>query len=297
MGKVGIVLINYKNWEDTVACLKSLKDSIFTNFCIVLVEACDLQNSVENISKYLETCPLEVKMLPLSKNGGFAYANNIAIRYLQEHSNPEYIWLLNNDTLIKPDTLSELYRFHQVKSQVERVGFVGSKVLYADAPNVIQTIGGTFNANTGYSVLVGKDEPDRVFEEDSLEVDYVIGASMFFKSDLLIEIGAMPEEYFLYYEDVDWCLISKEKGFRNFTCLTSVLLHKQGGSSGNKYSKKHSGNLLTRKYMYSSYLKLYKKRFRSRLYVAYFILFKQFVGRIVRFQFREAFMICKTCFK
>ena len=288
-----IVLVNFGNWQDTLECLNSL-ENLCSDFSLVLSEVCNINDSRSHLYPIVEQKFPHAKIIELSENRGFAHANNAAIKYIIAQTDSPYIWLLNNDTLPEPDSLSELVNFYENKRRDEKVGFLGSRILYADRPDIIQTLGGRFNPKTGYSVLLGKGEKDREFSELAFETDYVIGASMFFHKSLIEEIGRMPEDYFLYYEDIDWCLTAKEAGYKNYTCLASRILHKQGGSTGNKYGKSKSKNLSTRKYMYSSYLKLYKKKYPERINRARLILLKQFFGRLRRFNWKEALIILKV---
>ena len=297
MNKIYIITINYKNPQDTIECLESLKQLDYENFEIVLIEVCNLNNSVYKLKEFLNSYLQKVKFIELHKNNGFSYANNQGIKYIKTQKDAQYIWLLNNDTVAEKDSLKSLLKYHIEKSKTKKVGFVGSKILEYSDNKIIQTVGGTFNSKTGYSVLTGKGEQDNgQYDKSELRPDYLIGASMFFHISLLNDIGLMPEEYFLYYEDIDWCLTAKLKGFVNYTCTESKIYHKQGGSTDNKYGKKKS-NLVTRKYMYSSYILLYRKFFKKQIYIAYFILMKQFVGRLYHLQFREAFLIVKITMK
>ncbi len=296
MNKTHIILINYSNWQDTIECLESFKQINNCNFEIILVEVCDLNNSVESLRKYLINYKIKVEFIKLDINNGFAYANNQAIKFIKTQNNAEYIWILNNDTVIKENTLSSLLDFYKQKSEYANVGFVGSKILEYSKPDTIQTVGGTFNPKTGYSKLIGKNEKDQgQYDNVELKPDYIMGASMFFHKSLVDEIGFMPEGYFLYYEDIDWSITALKMGFVNYTCTESVVLHKQGASTANKYGENNT-NLSTRKYMYSSYLKFYKKHYKNQLYIAYLILFKQFLGRVLKGQLKEAVIILRVIF-
>ncbi len=159
---------------------------------------------------------------------------------------------------------------------------------------LIQNVGGTFNKWTGYSVLIGMGEKDTgQFDDKENEVDYVIGASMFCHSSLIKKIGLMPEDYFLYYEDIDWCITAQKAGFRNYTCTKSIIYHKQGLSTGAKLLTKDS-HLKNKKHLYLSYLKFYKRHYKSLLLVAYLILIKQLLGMIYHQKFNEAKAIFKV---
>ncbi len=296
MSKVYIILINYKNWQDTIECLESLKKINYKKIEIILSEVCDLNNSRKEIKKYLENYPLKTKIIYLKQNNGFAFANNQALKKILAYKNSEFIWILNNDTIVEKNALKSLAELYFEKKKISKPGFIGSKIVEYDNPMIIQTVGGTFNPKTGYSKLIGKGKKDKnQFNNKQLKPDYVIGASMFFHKNLILDIGLMPEDYFLYYEDIDWCFKALKKGYTNYTCLKSKILHKQGRTTGNKYNKKKTKST-TRKYMYSSYLKFYKNHFKKYIIIGYIILLKQFIGRIVKFQFKEAKMILEAIF-
>ena len=155
-------------------------------------------------------------------------------------------------------------------------------------------MGGTFNKWTGYSVLLGMGEIDKgQFDNKNPEVDYVIGASMFFHKSLIEEIGLMPEDYFLYYEDIDWCITAQKAGFKNSTCTKSLIYHKQGISTGAKLLTTDN-HLKNKKHLYLSYLKFYQRHYKLLLPVAYLILLKQTAGRIFHGENKEAGIIFRT---
>lgn len=294
--KVHIILLNYANTSDTIECLESLKIIDYSNFEIIIVEIRNLNNSRNELNKYLSKYSLSTTLLKLDVNNGFAYANNHAIKYILSQKEKYFIWILNNDTIIKKDTLTRLINFYNSKKNTIKIGFLGSKILEYSSPNIIQTVGGTFNPKTGFSKLIGKGENDNGQYSEPFATDYVIGASMFFNIDIIAKVGLMPEEYFLYYEDIDWCTTAQKQGFLNFTVPQSVVLHKQGASTGNKYNKKRTTSP-TRKYMYSSYIKFYKKHYPKNYKKGYYLLLKQSIGKLFRFQIKEAFIIFNTIIK
>ena len=291
--KTYIILINYGNWQDTIECIKSINKSS-QNFKLILVDIINKNHSIEELRKNINFDKENIHFIMLDQNKGFAYANNIGIKYALKQDDCEYIWLLNNDTTITNSTLQQLQSFFQ---RNKNTAFIGSKILDYYKRDIIQTVGGKFNHKTGYSILIGMGEKDiGQYDNFNENVDYLIGAGMFFHKNLISEIGLMPEEYFLYYEDVDWCLTAKKKGLNNYVCTDSVIYHKQGGSTGNIYFKNKT-NLNTVKYFYINYIKLYKKHFPKQIYIAYLILLKQFAGKIAKGKFSEANIILKSLFK
>ncbi len=293
---VYIILINYNNWQDTIECLNSLQSLDYEEFKVVVVDVCNLDNSLVQLNNYAENSNLHIKILNLDVNNGFAYANNYAIQYIKSANDFGFFWILNNDTIVQPDALSELVDFYNREINKYKIGFVGSKILDYNERSKIQSVGGMFDPKTGISKLVGKGEIDnKQYDNVEFIYDYVIGASMFFHSNLVENIGLMPEEYFLYYEDIDWCFKAKNYGFVNLTCFKSVIYHKQGGSTGLKYRKK-TKYTLHNKYMYINYKKFYKKYFKKYSYKADILLVKQMLSSLFRFQVRQAFDIFRVIF-
>ncbi len=286
-GLTYIIIVNYGNWEDTLECVNSII-SFCKEYKIVLVDVVNKNNSISELNRNISFAEQSIHLIELDINNGYAYANNIGIKHAMLQADCEYLWLLNNDAIITKTTLVELKRHYLEK---ENIGFLGSKILDYYNREIIQTVGGSFNQKTGYSILIGMGEKDNgQYDNSTSAVDYIIGAGMFFDKELIDKIGLMPEEYFLYYEDVDWCLIAKQKGLFNYVCTDSVVYHKQGQSTGNVYFN-NNVNFNTIKYLYINYLKIYRKHFPKQIYIAYLILFKQFLGKLVKGQFKEARII------
>ncbi len=293
-GKVFIIIINFGTPEHTIECLESILQNQHTHFQVVLVDVSDINDSVRIITNWIEKKNDDrFIFLQEKENKGFASANNIGIKYSLEQNDCDFLWILNNDTIIGGKSLSALIKCHTNK---ENSGFIGSKILDYENRDVIQNLGGTFNKWTGYSVLIGMGEKDDgQFENKSINPDYVIGASMFCHADLVQEIGLMPEDYFLYYEDIDWCITAQKAGFINSTCTKSLLYHKQGISTGTKLLSKDD-HLRNKKHLYLSYLKFYKRHYKWHLPIAYFILFKQIAGRIFHREYKESKIILEVIF-
>ncbi|OQX75685.1 MAG: hypothetical protein B6D64_11275 [Bacteroidetes bacterium 4484_276] len=105
----------------------------------------------------------------------------------------------------------------------------------------------------------------------------------------------MPEDYFLYYEDIDWCITVQKAGYKNSTCTNSLIYHKQGISTGAKLLA-NDDHLKNKKHLYLSYLIFYKRHYKLLLPVAYFILLKQMAGRVFHRQYKEAGIIFRAMF-
>ncbi|MDA8169534.1 MAG: glycosyltransferase family 2 protein [Nitrospiraceae bacterium] len=163
-------------------------------------------------------------------NLGYAGGNNVGIRYALKKSGFDYIWILNNDTEIKKDTLPEMIACAESD---EKTGMVGSKLLYHHNPAFIQMAGGgRINPYAGNVAIIAGNARDDGKWDHPFELDYACGASLLVRKKAIESVGLMDEKYFLYWEDVDWGVRARRKGFKLAYCPKSVLLHKEGGTSG-----------------------------------------------------------------
>jgi len=295
--KVYIIIINFGTPGHTIECLESVRENNHRLFQLVVVDVLDIHNSVEKITNWInEKNDSRFTLIKAKENKGFSFANNIGIKYSLEKNDCDFIWILNNDTIIEKNSLEELIKHYHQNKTIENTGFIGSKIMDYEDNDLIQNVGGTFNKWTGYSVLIGMGEKDEgQFDNEDIKVDYVIGASMFCHTSLIKEIGLMPEDYFLYYEDIDWCITAQKAGFRNYTCTKSIIYHKQGLSTGAKLLTKDS-HLKNKKHLYLSYLKLYRRHYKWLMPIAYVILLKQMAGKIFHREYKEALIIFQSIF-
>jgi hypothetical protein len=155
-------------------------------------------------------------------NLGFAGGNNIGIRYALVKNDFEYIWLLNSDTVIRKDSLIKLVEF----AEKNNTGISGSVLTYYDSPNTVQAYGGHINKFFGTSHRILKKEQIK----DKL--NYIVGASFLINRRVIEKIGLLPEDYFLYYEETDYCFNASKNGFSLGVALDSVVYHKEGQSTG-----------------------------------------------------------------
>jgi len=169
-------------------------------------------------------------------NGGFAFGNNIGIKYALAKGDFEYICFLNNDTVIEKDALLKLVKkFEKYRKLGKKIGIVGSKLLYYDNPKVIQGIGGMYNKWFAVTKHLGVFEEDKgQYDNEGVldRIDYIIGASMLVSRNFIKEVGLMCEDYFLYFEELDWTLRGKQKGYELGYCWESKVYHKEGKSIG-----------------------------------------------------------------
>jgi len=292
--RVDILILNFGNHADTLECLRSIEANDYHNCRLTIVDILNLNNSVDIINHWIsDHDPASYHLIQINENMGFAFANNLGLKHILEDKNSEYIWLLNNDTKIAPDSITELIDYYE-QFRDDKIGFVGSKLLDYSKPDQIQTMGSIYKPWTGYFKIIGEGELDKgQYDNMNLIVDYIFGAAMFCHKSLIKEIGLMPEEYFLYFEDVDWCVAAKKSGFKTRVCSSSKVYHKQGGSTGTIHKEKRFDSA-TAGYLYKNYLKFYRKHHKFLIPVAYLILIKQLAGHLYHRRLKAAGLVIKA---
>ena len=224
--KLAIILINFNNTSDTIACIDSVMKAEYTLWKIFLVDNGSDDKSVNTLKKYIENKISKIDFIEEPQNHGFAGANNIAIeRALDEGY--EYIWMLNNDTEIDKNAIEPMI---EVLHKDETIGAVGSRIFYWGTDK-IWFIGGYFDKKTGIVNIYGKNKQDSTEFDESIECDYITGCSLMTTKSVLEEVGLLRDDYFLYYEETDWCTRAKKKGFHMKYCPHSRVYHKVGGAS------------------------------------------------------------------
>ena len=142
-------------------------------------------------------------LIQTGKNLGFAGGNNIGIRYTIAKKYFKYIWLLNNDTIIDKNALCYLIKKGEGNIYL---GVIGLKLLFYYKPNVIQTAGGgKIIPWLGIQKSIGRNKKDEGEWDKEIILDYVSGASFLIRVSTINFVGLMDENYFLYWEETDWC--------------------------------------------------------------------------------------------
>jgi len=175
-----------------------------------------------NSKKINPTSSYPLIFIQTGENLGYAGGNNVGIRYALSKGSCGYVWLLNNDTVIDKDALTELVNLAEAD---KKIGMVGSKLLYYYEPKTIRFL----NNDT-----VGWNRMDKEYSE----VEWIVGASLLAKKKVVKEVGLLDELYFMYNEEIDWCIETGRKGYKIFSCWKSKVWHKEGASLNRRLKKK-----------------------------------------------------------
>lgn len=234
--KIAIIILNWNGKEDTIECLESLKHITYPNYEILLVDNGSTDGSVECLR---ERYP-EMEIIENGENLGFAEGNNVAIRKAMEN-NTDYLLLLNNDTIVDSNFLTELV---QAAESSHEIGIIGPKIYFYNDITRIQSIGGLVNRYTGRTPLIGCNINDVGQFDEKRDVDYVSGCALLIKTSVIEKIGVLCSDYFAYYEEVEWCIQAKKYGYRVVNVPTAHIWHKEAVTSkrSNSYTYLYTRN-------------------------------------------------------
>lgn len=184
--------------------------------------------------------------LVLIRNGanlGFAGGNNVGMRYALADGDFDYVWLLNNDTVIQPDALTSL--IERMKEKPE-AGMCGSTLLHYEKPDKVQALGGGWYCKwlglPWHYGRFGKLAASVDRKKAEARMNYVEGASMLVSRSFLQDVGLMCEDYFLYFEEPDWAIRARGR-YALAYAPSSVVYHKVGRSIGTTSNPLHKSQV------------------------------------------------------
>jgi GT2 family glycosyltransferase len=207
-------------------------------------------------------------------NYGYAGGNNVGIRYALGDPLCGAIWLLNNDVVVTRSALEQL-----LPHLSGQCGIVGSRVLnYSDGS--LQLAGGShYNCNNG------KSRPLRTEEAAAGELDYVSGCAMLLSPQLLLDVGFLSEEYFLYYEEIDLAMRARQQGYTLGYANDSIVYHQHGATIG--------ATALADFYLIRSRLRFSRKFFPSRYPLVLWSVFQTACYRLLCGKWKRAHMMLR----
>ncbi|WP_298713259.1 glycosyltransferase family 2 protein [Chitinophaga sp.] len=219
---VSIVTVNYNNAAVTADLLRSLAGNSYRNIEVIVVD----NASVEQPKAILEAAYPAVKVILNSENMGFAGGNNVGINA----ASGEFLFLVNNDTEFTDGLIEGLL---DIFRQYPEAGIACPKFHYFFHKGTIEYAGyQAVDIMTGRNSMIGCKEQDNGQYDEIKETNYAHGGAMMISREALEKVGLMPEVYFLYYEEFDWCEMFKRKGYKVYYQYKSLIYHKESMSTG-----------------------------------------------------------------
>jgi GT2 family glycosyltransferase len=220
---VSIVTLNWNTIDVTCDFLRSIKEqNTYENIEVIIVDNASKENPTQ---AFLSVYPA-AKVICNDTNLGFSGGNNVGIRA----ATGEYIFIVNNDTEFTPGLIEGLV---EIFSQYPGTGMVSPKFHYYFNKGTIEYAGyNAVNIFTGRNAVVGCREKDEGQYNQITETNYGHGGAMMVAKKVIEDVGLMPEEFFLYYEELDWSVQIRKKGYKIFYQPKSLIYHKQSMTTG-----------------------------------------------------------------
>lgn len=262
---LSIVIVNYNVKYFLEQCLKSVFESTLTNLALEVwvVDNNSVDGSVEMIR---EKFP-QVKLIANNFNGGFAKANNQALKQV----NGDYLLLLNPDTIVEPDTFEKCVEFMQEHPDCGGLGVKminGEGVYLKESKRGFPTPETSFYKISGLIHLFPHNKKVAAYymghlSEDKInEIEILPGAFLMFSRTAFDKVGLLDESYFMYGEDIDFSWRIKLAGFKNYYLPTTRIIHYKGestkkGSLNYVYTFYNAMIIFTKRYFVGGNAKLY----------------------------------------
>lgn len=230
MEKVGIVICNYNKREDVLACIESVLKSDFQAFDLFVVDNASTDGSAEAIKeKYREN---QVKLFQNQENLGGSGGFDTGIRKLYQLGY-EYIVCLDNDVILDHKAIGALYDFME---EHKEVGITGSKVYHTEAPEYIQQFGLNLNFEHYCAETLYADCYDDGTAPEVIYCDTVATCSVMVRREAIEKAGVMPEENFIYWDDMEWGYCIGQAGYKVAAYGKSKVWHRMGATQASKSS-------------------------------------------------------------
>jgi len=228
---VSIVIVSFNTRELLKNCIQSVLDTTHNlSYEIIVVDNASSDGSVEGLEKEFN----EITIIRNSNNLGYAKANNQAIKLARG----KYILLLNSDTIMKEGTIEKLVSFIEKNPQTAAVG---PKVLNPDGtlqnkgfffPSVMFSLIVLFGINRLFSEKLKRRLFPKFYwsENDTREVDYVEGSCLLLSREIADKIGLLPEVFFMYFEEAEWCYLAKKNKYEIWYLPAAEIIHMHSSS-------------------------------------------------------------------
>ena len=215
-GKISIIIPTYNRKNDLMQCLASVKNLLYYELEIVVVDNASTDGTYENVKKVFP----QVKIIRNNKNLGVSGGRNTGLKYINK--NTKFILFLDHDIIVEKDLVNELLK---VMNKDEKMGIATPKIYYYEDKSVIWAVGTSINLITGKITMNGENQRDEGQFNQIRDVQ-VAPAVIMVKREVIQKIGGFDEDYFATYEDTDFCFRAKKVGYRIIYVPRARAFHK-----------------------------------------------------------------------
>lgn len=225
---LGVVIVTHGSADVIGDCLDTLLASTGVSLTVVIVDNASTDDTAQVVTQRSAAPPHTLMWLPTGRNGGFAAGVNHGLTHLLADPGLDRFWVLNPDTLV-PQGTAAAFATHAAG---QPFAMIGGRVVYADPPGKVQIDGGIIDWRTGQTRNLNQGAPPDAPPPDPDSVDFVTGASLVASRTFISRAGLMPENYFLYYEEVDWAMSACDLPLMH--CPTAIVEHRAGTAIGSQ---------------------------------------------------------------
>lgn len=255
-----VILLNYNGFDDTVECIESL-EKIKCDRCCKL-KICVVDNNSSNINEHSSFCEFKERYTDIDiifnkENNGFAAGNNVGIKWAIKN-NADFIWVLNNDTIVDENVISEL-----LKAAEKRKAFFSTKIYNYYNHKELMYSGAIINKRNLHVSFKTNEITEDVLTE------FISGASIFAACELWKKYK-LPEEYFLYEEDSDFSLMLKNNKIPMYVVANAIIFHKESASTNKLHYIKEYYFIRNKLMLSKKYL---KNPWKTIFFVKKFLIF------------------------
>lgn len=219
---IGIIILNYFSAPDTLRLYNALKHYGSDNLSLLVIDnSCDL-----NEETLLKEGADEDNIIINPENTGYGTGNNLGIKKMLKNESIEFVVIANPDVDFDPSILAKLKNQFQ---KFENIAAIGPRICFRDQPEKIYSDGGVVKKYKGVLYPKHQNSQKTINSSDLVylnEPDYIHGAFIMLSRRAIMDVGFIPEHYFLYFEETDWCLSAKIKGWKVYIDPSTVVYQK-----------------------------------------------------------------------
>lgn len=254
------IVLTYNDHLTTLSLVEQLILDEITSQIVVVDNSDNLEIIQINKKSFSELN--KVHYIKSSINGGYAHGNNIGIKYALNQLDAEYIWILNNDIIVQHNSSKAMLDEIIENGNKTICGSIlyyynGSKIINENS--IIQCYGGVnYLRFLGKSTLFHKGKRKVDMKTNLKQPDFIMGASLMVSKSIFADIGYIPEEYFMYNEEIDWQICAKKIGYKVHVAINSEVIHLDSlstkGKKSSYYFYLNRSNLILSKKYYKQFI-------------------------------------------
>lgn len=211
------IILNTNRKADTLECLHSLRGQSYPNQRAIVLDNHSTDGSVAAIRAEFP----EVEIIAIGENQGYAGNNNVGIEAALQQG-ADWVFVLNEDTVLAPDCLENLIREGEANPQI---GILGPMVYHHDEPGIIQSAGAMLTKYWA-GVHLGQNEPDQGQFAALHRVDWISGCAILLRRAAIQSAGMLDSRFFYYWEETEWCVRVGKAGWQIVHVPAAKLWHK-----------------------------------------------------------------------